>query len=154
MFGKWPDKSFSEEKHGAQEESNCQERAASPPSNQSKFKEIQSNVPFNPERACTYLNATGAQWRNVRQQYGNNDGGIFRRQSASYATWSREHVGPTAAGAVGFSTPFYSGLNRQRQSPEVGEYEQLFFYSKEQNTHCPRKGRIFFVWFSQLQRSI
>lgn len=29
------------------------------------------------------------------------------------------------------------------QSPEVEGYQQLFFHSKEQNTHCPRKGRIF-----------
>lgn len=58
-----------------------------------KVKKIQSNFQVNPERVCMYLNATEAQWRNAQQQYVNNDGGIFRRQSASYATWSRDHVG-------------------------------------------------------------
>lgn len=70
----------------------------------------------------------------------NNDGGIPRRQSASYATWSRDHVRLVAAHTDGFSRQFHPGLNRG-QSPE--EYEQLFFYSKEQNTHSPRKGKIF-----------
>lgn len=53
-----------------------------------------------------HLNATEAQWRNVQQQYMNNDCGIFRRQS-SYATLSRDHVGAAAADSWIFNTILY-----------------------------------------------
>lgn len=118
---------------------------------QSIFKKI--HFPFNPERACMYLNATEAQWRNV-QQHVNSDGGIFRRQSAGYATRSRDHVGPVAADTVWFSIQFYTGLNRQRPKSWGGRISAaLLSFQGAEYTLSPQREDIF-VWSSQLQRSI
>lgn len=57
------------------------------------------------------LNAAEAQWRNVQQQYENND----RQETISkLRNLSRDHVGATAADIAAFPIQFYTGLNRQR----------------------------------------
>lgn len=99
-----------------------------------------------------YLNATEAQWRNVQQQYVNNDCGIFRRQS-SYATLSRDHVGAAAADSWIFDTILY---RFEQAEAKVLRCENVnsssFIPGAEYKLSLQRED--VFVWASQLQRSV
>lgn len=129
MFGKWPDESFSEEK----EESNWQERAL----HRGKKKKMQSNFAFNPERACTYLNATEAVWRNEEQQWR-----WYLQETISQLCNLVQRPGWLQLTQLDFQDNFIQVWTEAK----VLRWENMnssSFYSKEQNTHSPSKGRIF-----------